>query len=242
MELQEIVRLAKRVSEDLESLRSQKTLAVMFVDLAGSTEFKTEHPNEEEWLPRLAKFLLGVTRIIESSGRVVKYIGDEVMATFDGNAAVLSAEQAAERVLSFCEEIEEERFRVKIAMDYGAVSLLDFGQAESEGTDASPGLHMQDPHGAVVDRCARLMGQCVAGAVLCSAAFREASRTHTRWQPIGEFRSKGFSEAVAVFQLETGTQPTIVVEDDGLTLRGCRRELARVKAQLAEMKSLRRPI
>jgi class 3 adenylate cyclase len=214
-------------------------MVVMFVDLVGSTEYKAVHPAEEQWLPRLAQFLIGVTRIVEMHGRVVKYIGDEVMAAFEGDGAPLNAEHAAESILAFCEQLEGENLQVKIALDYGDVSLLNFASEDrAEGTDGRPALHSLDPQGLVVDRCARLMSKASAGAVLCSAAFQGASRTPQRWGPIGEFRPKGFTDPISVFLLQTKGAPTLNVEDEKMTLAECKKEVEKLQVQLAEAKRL----
>lgn len=238
MDIHEVVALAHRVKDDLGRLRSRSTLVVMFVDLVGSTEFKVRHPGEEEWLPRLAKFLLGVTRIVESSGRVVKYIGDEVMATFEGPGAVMAAEQAADSILDFCEQMKDEQLGVKIALDYGEVSLLDFTPETVNTSSQRPGLHAKDPQGLVVDRCARIMRKAKLGAVLSSAAFREGTRWPDRWKRVGAFHPRGLAENVEVFLLQTRGAPELVVEDEDLSIEQCKAELEKVRTQLEEARRL----
>src|SRR5688572_26153641 len=103
MELSEILECAARLASDRDRLRQKKSGVVMFIDMVGSTAFKDAHPDEEEWLARLVTFLSSVTSIVEQHGRVVKYIGDEVMALFDGDNSVMNAEHAAEQILSFCQ-------------------------------------------------------------------------------------------------------------------------------------------
>lgn len=241
MDISEVVALAARVEADLGKLRSRSALVVMFADLVGSTEFKAQHPAEEDWLPRLCKFLLGVTRIVEADGRVVKYIGDEVMGVFEGDNAPLAAEQAAERILQFCEQLPNEGMRVKLALDYGEVNLLDFSQtAARRSRKHRPALHASDPNGLVVDRCARLMSESVAGAVLCSAQFRATCRAPDRWRSVGRFHPRGLAEPVEVFQLQTRGAPDVSIVDETMTLFECKAELAKVQNQLAELKRLNR--
>lgn len=241
MEIKEVVAAASRVDSELERLRSRVRLAVMFVDLVGSTEYKAKNPREEIWLPRLAKFLLGVTRIVEAEGRVVKYIGDEVMAVFNGEGAVLAAEHAAEKILQFCEKLPNEALQVKIAIDFGEVSLLDFSapsRGRSRGAKRS-GIS-GDPNGLVVDRCARIASKGVAGVVLCSADFRAASSAHSRWVSVGAFRPKGFLDRVEVFRLQSQAASEFTIVDDKMTLKDCEAELDKVKRQLEQLKQLRR--
>ena len=240
MDISKVVALAERVEADLNQLRQRSTLVVMFVDLVGSTQFKADHPSEEIWLTRLAKFLLGVTRIVEADGRVVKYNGDEVMAVFEGDGAPLAAEHAAERILQFCEGLSGQRIAAKLAIDYGEVSLLDFSQGRSKAASSRPPLHSADPNGLVVDRCARLMSKSIAGAVLCSAEFRAASRSPERWGLLGTFQAKGFVQRIEVYSLKMRGAPEFVVGETSMTLAECEKELKKVQMQLAELQELTR--
>lgn len=236
MEIAELVDLATRVKRDLAKLRTRVDGSVMFVDLVGSTEFKATHPNEDEWLVRLARFLRAVTQIVEAKGRVVKYIGDEVMAFFEGNAAVLNAEHAAEDVLEFCDQFTQETFRVKIAMDFGSVSMLDFVGDKKERFGRA------DPNGLIVDRCARIMAKNKPGVVLCSVDFKNASKHKARWAAAGKFRAKGLPRPVKVFQLRDAGTPLIEISDADMGLDDCLKRLAATEGYLAELRSVQKPL
>ena len=234
MEIAEVIRLADNVRRDLAKIRTRETGAVMFVDLAGSTDYKAHHPDEDEWLPRLATFLLSATRIIETNGRVVKYIGDEVMGFFNGPDAILDAEHSAERVLQFCAQFTQYSFQAKVALDYGSVSMLDFV------ADKKVRFGRADPNGLTVDRCARIMSKTPGGVVLCSAPFRSASAAKTRWRSAGSFRAKGIPQIVKVFQMNYGSAASITVKDAKMTLEECSKRLAKTEGQLDELRAFRK--
>lgn len=236
MDIVKLIALAERVQKDLGEIRKRVTGAVMFVDLVGSTDFKAEHPSEDAWLPRLATFLTGVTGIVQEHGRVVKYIGDEVMAFFAANNPVLAAEHAAEQILQFCERFTRYTFEVRIALDYGPVSMLDFV------SDKKAGFGRNDPNGLTVDRCARIMAKTPANVVLCSGDFREASTVKSRWRPAGCFHAKGIPGVVNVFQLNYDSQQQVTVRDSPMSLEQCLRQLEATEKHLEEEKALRKPV
>ena len=57
---------------------------VVFIDMVDSTQFKTDCADEpEKWIYRVKLFSEIISEYVEQyGGKVVKYIGDEVMATF----------------------------------------------------------------------------------------------------------------------------------------------------------------
>lgn len=238
MDVHELIAAAEQVEKNLRSIRTRVEGVVMFVDLVGSTDYKAQHSLEEEWLPRLATFLVSMTHILQTHGRVIKYIGDEVMAFFEGPTAVLNAEHAAEQILQFCSEFKKYSFKVKIALDYGRVSMLDF----DSGSPREKGIQFgsQDPNGLTVDRCARIMSKTVANTVLCSGDFRSASAAKKRWRSAGTFHPKGIQENVKVYQLCYGDSVEVRVRDEKMTLPECLKLLDTAQKHLAETKDLYR--
>ena len=198
MTIDEIIDEAQNVKKSLERLKTVTECAVMFVDLAHSTLYKEKHPDEADWLPRLAVFLSSISRIVRVHGRVVKYIGDEIMAVFEGPSCILNAEQTAEQILQFCDLCTDYEFKVKIAIDFGKVSFINFVVPSSvddkKGNQYQDFHSLGDPQGTVVDRCARIASNCKPGCVLCSQQFYNMSRHQKLWRGCGYFRGKGIKE------------------------------------------------
>ena len=231
--LEEVLKRAQEIKENLDTIRAQWDCVVTFVDLVGSTKYKEEHPNEEEWLPRLAYFLNGVTQIISETGRVVKYIGDEVMAVFDGNSATMKAEHACERILEFCARSSDYELNVKIAIDYGPVSFLDFKDIPRSNTKI-----LSDPQGVTVDRCSRIMTCVKPGVVLCSESFRRYTRTAIRWKYKGRFKAKGILDPVKVYQLQVGDLTEQFELESPYSLEECQELVRELKAKIDDIKML----
>jgi class 3 adenylate cyclase len=231
---QEILKYARSVREGLDQLRRRVNCVVIFVDLVGSTEYKDRHPSEDVWLPRLAAFLAGVSRIIAFKGRVVKYVGDEVMGVFEGDSSVLDAEHAIEEILAFCLGSGDLELRAKVGLDAGAVSMLDF---RDFGTSATRILG--DPQGVVVDRCARIVGRALPNTALASEGFWKLSKSRPRWRFAGRMQAKGIQRPVRVYQLrfaESDT-PRVAVTAE-MTVEECKRELASARELIERLKAL----
>jgi class 3 adenylate cyclase len=229
---EDVIAYARSVEEGLEKLRRRVPCVVMFIDLVGSTEYKDKNPSEEVWLPRLAAFLGGVSQIVGVHGRVVKYVGDEVMAVFEGSDSVLSAEQAAEQVLVFCLNSGVSNFRVKIGLDFGLVSMLDFRSISQSGAEI-----LGDPQGLVVDRCARLVSRALPNTALASSDLVKQSRNAKKWRKAGTLRAKGIGKPTPAFQLNFALDqtPQVTLADD-MSLEDCRRALAETREKLEQLK------
>ena len=202
-ELEQLERLKKRAATlKAEEAEVRKKIeagfvsrVIVFIDVVGSTKFKLEHAHEREvWVLRIRQFsMLLASAIQDAKGRVVKYIGDEVMAVFDDPHDALGLVADVERLEEQLWVATDFETRIKVAVDFGPVYSIKF-----EGHDEP------DPQGTAVDRCARIGKHCEAGEVLASEEFRLRT-PQLDWHPLGEVAMKGLKEKQAVFQLERST-------------------------------------
>jgi class 3 adenylate cyclase len=181
-----------------------KNVVVVFIDLVDSTQFKNDHCFQPEiWISRMIQFSEITRRYIESSnGRVVKYIGDEVMGVFDRSTQIEDSLNLIQNIAQLQNEISEittTRTRVKIAVDYGEVFLVNFdGHIEL------------DPLGTSIDRCARIKKYCTEGTILTSEKFVEKCKNKKEWKPVGEDHLKGIG-TISIFQYR---EQTIKLEEE----------------------------
>ena len=176
--------LRKSELEDLgqEISSSTRDVVVCFVDLSDSTDMKHDG-NPDEWLGYVYEFLRRLTdHVASANGTVVKRIGDELMATFDGVAAAekfVSALQADQRLKDF---------KFKAALDYGPAYHLQFIEG---GED--------DPYGLVVDRCARIAKLAKPGSLLVSNEYVEEIDEKSEYLEVGYFSLKGLREKCGIY-------------------------------------------
>lgn len=166
---------------------------VVFIDLVDSTKFKIENQEEpEKWILRLDQFSQIIKEYIENSnGRVVKYIGDELMGIFDQATMIddaLSLIIRIQNIQSNLSEITESPTKIKIALDYGNVYLLRYS-----------GHNEPDPQGTPVDRCARIAKHCIPGTILSSYEFVTKCSFPSQWTNIGNVDMKGIGNQ-AIYQ------------------------------------------
>lgn len=166
---------------------------VIFIDLVDSTKFKIENESEaEKWILRVKQFGQIIKEYIENSnGRVVKYIGDEVMGIFDKQTQIddaLSLILRVQNIQSSLTEITGFDTKVKIALDYGKVFLLEYD-----------GHNELDPQGTPIDRCARIGKYCQPGTVLSSYEFVSKCSFPKQWTKVGIAEMKGLGNQ-PVFQ------------------------------------------
>ena len=122
----------------------------MFTDIVGSTRLWAEH---EHVMPdELARHDALVTRsIVDAGGAVFKHTGDGMAATFSEPDQALAAASAVQRAIGSEPWSVPGGVRVRVAIHSGAVH-------ERDG----------DMFGPAVNRSARLLGCCPAGAVMVS--------------------------------------------------------------------------
>ncbi|MCX5806764.1 MAG: adenylate/guanylate cyclase domain-containing protein [Proteobacteria bacterium] len=190
---------AQQISEEKTAAEKRiregfKEKVIIFMDVVGSAEFKIQYPdNPEVWILRVKQFSdLLATAIIQCNGKVVKYIGDEVMASFDN---INDAKNLVARVSEIEETLKKGtgfETRIKVTADFGLVYELDFENHS-----------VPDPQGSPVDRCARIAKYTTAGEVLSSAAFVEKT-PQLNWKKVGVAELKGLGKQV-IYQLEKVT-------------------------------------
>jgi class 3 adenylate cyclase len=170
----------------------------VFIDMVDSTKFKVENSTTpEKWILRVNQFSEIIKEFVEkSNGKVVKYIGDEVMAVFDQKTQINDALSLISRIQEIEESISEitgVKTQVKIAVDYGSVFLLKYD-----------GHNELDPQGTPIDRCARIGKYTAPGTVLASYDFVSKCAFPNHWAKLGVFSMKGL-EKQAIYQYGSQT-------------------------------------
>lgn len=202
----ELEREAQKVIEEIRS--GFGDLVVVFIDMVGSTEYKLDYSQEpEKWILRQKQFGEVITEYIkELGGRIVKYIGDEVMAAFDRNTRINDSVNLILRINEIESNLKlllDAETRIKICIDAGDVYLLKY-----EGHDEL------DPQGTPIDRCARIAKFAEPGAVLASFDYVKQTQ-NLLWQELGSVELKGIGETT-IYQLGEKTvrlKKYISVED-----------------------------
>jgi adenylate cyclase len=150
-------------------------VGIAFADLAGYTRL-TEEAGEVEAVDVVERFVESVELTLPDDARVIKTIGDEVMVVgADPNAL-------AEWAVGF--------------------QVLNAGRRPLPriGIHAGDALYREgDYYGSAVNLASRVGARAAGGEVLVTDAVVEAAGPHLVFEPIGEVKLKGFSEATQLF-------------------------------------------
>jgi adenylate cyclase len=150
-------------------------VAIAFADLAGYTRL-TEEAGEEEAVDVVERFVESVEETLPEEARVVKTIGDEVMV---------------------------------VGSDPGTLAEWAVGfQALNVGMRPAPriGVHVGealyrdgDYYGRAVNLAARVGARAAGGEVLVTRPLVDAAGGRLTFEPIGQVKLKGFTEATDLF-------------------------------------------
>jgi adenylate cyclase len=150
-------------------------VGVAFADLAGYTRL-TEEAGEEQALDMVERFVESVEETLPDDARVVKTIGDEVM--------VVGADPTA---------------LVDWAVGYQA---LNDGRRPKPriGVHAGDALYRDgDYYGRAVNLASRVGARAAGGEVLVTRDVVDVAGPNLAFEPIGDVKLKGFSEATDLF-------------------------------------------
>lgn len=219
----------KEIIKIQEIRRGLVDCVVVFIDLVDSSKFKIQYKDEpEKWIWLIKQFSELVKKLIESNGgKVVKYIGDEVMGLFSSNTqiqdgiALIDQINKLELTLSKVTEFET---KVKVSMDFGKVYLIKY-----------EGHQELDPQGTPVDRCSRIGKFCEASTVLASADFISHCEFKSKWYSLGSVDLKGMG-LHEIFQYKKRTielkKMVLVSEEELKNLRNKINELTKENSEV----------
>ena len=196
---------------------------IVFVDMVGSSQSKRDHEHEPEvWIYKVRRFYDVVEGYVQQlGGRVIKYIGDEVMAVFDGDTKDNDSANFITRIAEIQTSLGKaagEPTALKIAVDRGQIYTIDL-----------PGHKEPDVLGTAIDRCARIGKYTKPGAVLASYEYRKGSSEAYKWVSVGEPELKGVGKT-KIYQL--GEKTVEITETTEIAVA----ELERMKQEAADQK------
>jgi class 3 adenylate cyclase/TolB-like protein/tetratricopeptide (TPR) repeat protein len=163
--------------------------AILFTDIVGSTSYFARH-GDEAGLRMLGRHNRALFPVVEeANGRIVKTIGDSILAVFDQPVDALQAawglQQRLAELLSTL-TAEEEGIHIRVGVHYGLVTEKD-----------------NDVFGDAVNLAERVKSKAAGDQVFVSRTLREMVRARPGFvfQSAGLHELKGASEPMELFQL-----------------------------------------
>lgn len=141
-----------------------QSVAVVFVDLVGSTAYKQQHGTEKGLAKTSLHNKLANRVVKQHDGIVIKYLGDGLLAVFQGELAARRALQAACSLVKLIDdENTKRRFQypddlaTRVAVHFGPVWFFTYIEATT-----------LDPQGPTVDLAARMQKLAEPQHVVCT--------------------------------------------------------------------------
>jgi adenylate cyclase len=172
--------------------------AILFTDIVGSTSYFARH-GDEAGLRMLAQHNRALFPVVEeANGRIVKTIGDSILAVFDQPVDALQAAWGLQQRLAQLRSTlaaEEEGIHIRVGVHYGLVTEKD-----------------NDIFGDAVNLAERVKSRAAGDEVFVSRTLRDMVRARPGFvfQSAGLHELKGASEPMELFQL-TGAVATAPV-------------------------------
>jgi adenylate cyclase len=179
----------------------RKYVTALFSDVRGFTAM-SERMSPEEVVTLMNTYLnFQAELILAWGGSVDKFVGDEVMAVFEGSGNEINAVCAAVEIQHYCAALNRAR-----SMD--GLKAVSIGIGINSG-DAVMGNMGSENHmdytviGDSINVAARLCGIAQAGQVLISKAVSEKIAGQATWQTLPPVALKGKDKPLEVYAVET---------------------------------------
>jgi len=173
------------LEDDLDSSAldlGRMRVTIAFADLAGYTRL-TEEEGEEEAVGAVERFVELVDVTLPDDARIVKTIGDEVMVVGSDPGALV------DWAVGF-QALQSSRPLPRIGLHHGRVLYRD-----------------GDFYGREVNLASRVVARAAGGEVVVTRPLVEAAGAHLEFEPIGEVRLKGFTQATELFLARAVEEP-----------------------------------
>lgn len=203
------------LADDLPSDRERTKMSVLMCDLVGSTELAYSLDTDEFYQLMLAYYRICSSRIEEYGGSVIQYVGDAVLAVFDGNKCVrddpaIEGTRAGVRIIDYlavhavtvdagCHQL---KVRVTVASGDGMCADLR----------CSNGLKQQAVFGRLPFLADRLKTHTEPNTMLVDYVTAAAiSRTHIL-EPMEVANVKGVPFAVPSWKVSCGEKAFVLLQ------------------------------
>ena len=174
---------------------SKKPITIIFTDIKGSTRHWDEHGDIKGRLmvDRHNRLVFPVIR--KFRGKVIKTIGDGIMASFKKPENAMRAAVAIQQILEN-EREKDDTFRLMVRIGIHTGTAI---------------IEPNDIYGDAVNTAARMESHCKAGEIL--ASYATASTLNKRDFKLikkGSFTPKGKKKAMAIYNCDWQSMPSLI--------------------------------
>jgi class 3 adenylate cyclase len=162
----------------------RRLAAILFADVAGYTALSS---HDEDLALDLIKSFQRVSKKIvgDKGGRVVKFLGDGMLAEFSSLDAAVNAAHALQNSFPYLDEVKESRVSLRVGVHLGDIVFGEDG----------------DVYGSGVNVASRIEGHApLAGVVVSDSAYQQLRhRRHYQFSSLGEKELKGVPDPMELY-------------------------------------------
>ena len=162
----------------------RRLAAILFADVAGYTALST---HDEDLALELIQSFQRISRKLVGGkgGRVVKFLGDGMLAEFSSLDAAVNAAHALQNSFPFLEEVKESRVSLRVGVHLGDIVFGDDGDVYGSGVNVASRIESHAP---------------LAGVVVSDSAYQQLRhRRHFEFSSIGRKDLKGVPDPMELY-------------------------------------------
>ena len=162
----------------------RRLAAIVFADVAGYTELSSR---DEDLALRVINAFQRVARRLmpEHGGRVVKFLGDGMLAEFQSLDSAVASSQALQTAFAMMEETDEAQVALRVGIHLGDVVFSDDGDVYGSGVNVASRIESHAP---------------LSGIVVSDSAYRHLrNRKAYKFSSIGEHELKGVPDPMELY-------------------------------------------
>ncbi len=173
----------------------RRLAAILFADVAGYTTLSSH--DEDLALALIKSFQRVCKKLVgDKGGRVVKFLGDGMLAEFNSLDAAVNAAHALQNSFPYLDEVRESRVSLRVGVHLGDIVFGEDG----------------DVYGSGVNVASRIEGHApLAGVVVSDSAYQQLRhRRHYEFSSIGAKDLKGVPDPMELYVvLLAGEEPPV---------------------------------
>ena len=200
----------------------RRLAAILFADVAGYTALSSH--DEDLALGLIQSFQRVSKKIVaEKGGRVVKFLGDGMLAEFSSLDAAVNAAHALQNSFPYLEEVQESHVSLRVGVHLGDIVFSEDGDVYGSGVNVASRIESHAP---------------LAGVVVSDSAYQQLRhRKHYQFSSIGEKDLKGVPDPMELYVVLLAGQdaPTPAIRVPTETTRSSKSVKARAKKRWMAM-------
>ena len=166
------------------TISDRRLAAILFADVAGYTALSSH--DEDLALSMIKAFQRVSKKVVgDKGGRVVKFLGDGMLAEFTSLDAAVNSAHALQNTFTDLKEVKESRVSLRVGVHLGDIVFSEDGDVYGSGVNVASRIESHAP---------------LAGVVVSDSAYQQLRhRRHYEFSSLGEKDLKGVPDPMELY-------------------------------------------